>query len=897
MIEVKDLRHVYNTKSKNKVLALKGVSCKFESQGMYFIVGKSGCGKSTFLNLLGGLDKISIGDVLVDGVSMKGFSQSDYDSYRASYVGIIFQEFNLLEELTVFENIELQLNIAGITATTEMIEESLSKVGLSGYGERLPYELSGGERQRVAIARQLAKGAKLLLADEPTGNLDSGNAENVFEILKELSKEITVIIVSHDLDFAERYADEIIAMKDGVIESVEKKVEIVNENEEKAVYKSVKPKFPAKYVRKFAIKNIFKRKIRFAISLILSFIACAMFCILGSLVFVDAERSIADKLISDNTQFYQFIQGRQYDSGTINVGADRNNVTYLNQYNIEKKYSPYSDFLYQRNIKFGTPYYLIETNQSSPLGIFWYGNSYIQINSAEDIKNILGYDMVGESLPLNSQSAYITDYYALGMIYAGKTYLDGENKVALTADSKIEDLVGKTFVYETANSSVGGAVQPGSNPDVVNKTTNLLKVNGIIKTDYEKFGFIEKYEELQALVDKYPNGNVQYTTDDMFTIKEIAMKKLYCSLFVNDEWVNKIASAHGSLKFAEKGVIGGEGILFLENDGFFVNGENFSIDLRPVDNFIGHYDLLYTADGFQYLSEIEDISLEDNEIYLSKSDYEKFFGEKLKNEDYYYTEWVDTYPGGYYTYLPKNVVPPRVGETITLCLNYESIGKKIEREVVLKGVLFKENPEMQMMGITYISDEFFSELAYESNRPVSKILMKKAETREESLEYAKFFSEYTIYPDTDYTQEVIFTQHTLNAMSVLFLLFGSAFLLVALLMFANYMSSVIRDNYKSIGIIRAIGGTSGSVFNVYYMLGVLFYLITFVLYIVVYLIASPLLNGVFAKGVLAGVQFLYFSFISVFAVAGLMFLVMSLASIIPIRKVSKKSPIDSIRQN
>ena len=130
MIEVKDLRHVYNTKSKNKVLALKGVSCRFESQGMYFIVGKSGCGKSTFLNLLGGLDKISIGDVLVDGVSMKGFSQSDYDSYRASYVGIIFQEFNLLEELTVFENIELQLNIAGITATTEMIEESLTKVGL-----------------------------------------------------------------------------------------------------------------------------------------------------------------------------------------------------------------------------------------------------------------------------------------------------------------------------------------------------------------------------------------------------------------------------------------------------------------------------------------------------------------------------------------------------------------------------------------------------------------------------------------------------------------------------------------------------------------------------------------------------------------------------------------------
>ncbi len=880
MIEVRDLRHVYNTKSKNKVLALKGVSCTFETKGMCFIVGKSGCGKSTFLNLLGGLDKISIGDVLVDGVSMKSFSQSEYDSYRASYVGIIFQEFNLLEELTVFQNIELQLNIAGITATPEMIEESLTKVGLSGYGERLPYELSGGERQRVAIARQLAKGAKLLLADEPTGNLDSGNAENVFQILKELSKEIAVVVVSHDLDFANRYADKIITMKDGVIESVQNKTEIASDNEEKSVYKSIKPKFPPKYVGKFAIKNIFKRKIRFTISLILSFLACAMFCILGSVLKVDSDRSLSDKLFDDNVPYYQFIQGIDYNgNGNINVEADRKNVSYINQYNIENKYSPYTDFLYQRNIKFGTPYYTITTDRYSPTGIFWHGNSYIEINSAEDIKNILGYAMIGEYLPLDIQSAYITDYYAIGLIRANSKYIDGDANVALNSDAKIEDLIGKIFVME---------IYPGSSA--------TLKVAGILKTDYEKFGFIEKYEELQALVDKSPNGNVQYSTDDMFTIEELAMKKLYCSLFVNDEWVNKIASAHGSLKFAENGVIGGEGILFLENDGFFVNGKNFSIDVRPVHNFVGYYELLYTADGFQYLSETEDISLEDNEIYLSKSDYEKFFGEKLNNEDYYYTEWVDTYPGGYYTYPPKNVVPPRVGETITLCLNYESIGKKIEKEVVVKGVLFKESPEMQMMGITYISDEFFSELANESNTPVSKILMKKAETREESLEYAKFFSEYTIFADSDYTQDIIFTELTLIALRTLFLVFGSAFLVISMLMFINYISSVVSDSKKNIGIIRAIGGTSWSIFKIYYALGVIFYLITSVFYIASYVIALPLLNKVFAKGVLTGVQFLYFTFPIIGLVAVLLFVSMTLASLIPIIKVSKKSPIEAIRK-
>lgn len=897
MIEVRDLRHVYNTKSKNKVLALKGVSCRFESQGMYFIVGKSGCGKSTFLNLLGGLDKISIGDVLVDGVSMKNFSQSDYDAYRASYVGIIFQEFNLLEELTVFENIELQLNIAGIRATNEMIEESLTKVGLSGYGERMPYELSGGERQRVAIARQLAKGAKLLLADEPTGNLDSSNAENVFEILKELSKEITVIVVSHDLDFAERYADKIITMKDGLIEG-EKQLSAIDEKQEKSVYKSVKPRFPAKYVRKFAVKNVSKRKIRFAISLILSFIACAMFCILGSLVFVDAERSIADKLISDNAQFYHFIQGIQFEGGNINVEAGRDDFNYLNRYKIENKFVKNKDFLYQYKVQSGTQYYSVNTGKIPGGNYFWQKDSIVEISGAEDITNVLGYEMIGEYLPLDADSAYITDYLALGMIYAGETYLDGENKIALTEESKIEDLVGKTFVYETTSSSVGGAVQPGSNPNVANKTVNLLKINGIIKTDYEKYGFIERHKEIKAHIEANQNG--QIFLEDEFDEEETAMKKLYCSLFLNADGVKKIVEKSLGFVLCRKGVTyssNNNNRLFLEDDGFFINDKNYDVSLRKLSKSREYY--FATQDGCVQLAD-SDFEIADDEVVLGHSDYETIFGESLNIFDYFDAETVtDVYTGQTQTvYKPNKNVPPRIGETITLFLDHKSVNKTIIKNLTVKGVLFNGDPgasSLPAFGVN-LSKNTFTEFAMEANICVETVLMKKAETREQSFENVSFFSQFVAYPDTNYTQKVIFTQHTLNAMSVLFLLFGSAFLLVALLMFANYMSSVIRDNYKSIGIIRAIGGTSGSVFNVYSMLGVLFYLITFVLYIVVYLIAFPLLNGVFAKGVLVGVQFLYFSFITVFAVAGLMLLVMSLASLIPIIKVNKKSPMEAIRQ-
>ena len=215
MLEIRDLVKVYRPKKGVPVTAIDHVSLRLPEQGMVFLLGKSGSGKSTLLNLLGGLDTYDSGDILIRNESSRQFRQQQFDSYRNAYVGFIFQEYNVLEEFTVGANIALAIELQGKKATDEQINAILQEVDLAGYGGRRPNELSGGQKQRVAIARALVKEPKIIIADEPTGALDSNTGWQIFDTLKKLSADRLVLVVSHDREFAEQYADRIIELADG----------------------------------------------------------------------------------------------------------------------------------------------------------------------------------------------------------------------------------------------------------------------------------------------------------------------------------------------------------------------------------------------------------------------------------------------------------------------------------------------------------------------------------------------------------------------------------------------------------------------------------------------------------------------------------------------------------
>ena len=218
MLELKDIIKKYG-EGDNMVSALNGVSVAFRENEFVAILGHSGCGKTTLLNIIGGLDHYTSGDLIINGVSTKEYKDRDWDAYRNHSIGFIFQSYNLIPHQTVLANVELALTISGVSKSErrKRAKEALEKVGLGDQLHKKPNQMSGGQMQRVAIARALINDPDILLADEPTGALDSETSIQVMELLKEIAKDKLVIMVTHNPELADQYATRIIRIKDGLL--------------------------------------------------------------------------------------------------------------------------------------------------------------------------------------------------------------------------------------------------------------------------------------------------------------------------------------------------------------------------------------------------------------------------------------------------------------------------------------------------------------------------------------------------------------------------------------------------------------------------------------------------------------------------------------------------------
>ena len=234
MLLLKDIKKDYQTGSEI-VNALKGLNISFRKSEFVSILGQSGCGKTTLLNIIGGLDRYTSGDLIINGVSTKDYQDRDWDTYRNHSIGFVFQSYNLIPHLTIIENVALALTIGGLkySERKERAKEVLIKVGLEDKLTKKPNELSGGQMQRVAIARALVNEPEIILADEPTGALDSETSVQIMNLLKEIAKEKLVIMVTHNPDLAYQYSTRIVKMLDGHIidDSDPYKEEIVVHNE------------------------------------------------------------------------------------------------------------------------------------------------------------------------------------------------------------------------------------------------------------------------------------------------------------------------------------------------------------------------------------------------------------------------------------------------------------------------------------------------------------------------------------------------------------------------------------------------------------------------------------------------------------------------------------------
>lgn len=439
MISLQNISKTYTTTAKTKTQALKNISLDIADRGMVFILGKSGSGKSTLLNLLGGLDAPTEGEILIDGVSMKQFSQRDYDTYRNNYVGFIFQEFNLLADFNVRDNVALALTLSKSDNIDEKVAHALKQVELSDdYLNRRVDEMSGGEKQRIAIARAIIKDSKIILADEPTGNLDSATGESIWQILKNLSRERLVVVVSHDRESAEKYSDRIIEIADGLIKSDSGATQAdgdVHKNSDERVFLGVRNSLPFATCLKMGVNNLAQRKAKTVSVILIS--------ILTILTLLITEMFIA---FSPLTTIVNFI--KRYDIEYFAVQQWLRNED--------------GDFRYRHILRDDSRNYIDENCD------------YLIDNVVQNKQQLIdfGFTFYGEALELTPNSYYITKYEIENLIRLdtwGENYYIGDNgkEYALIEETPLESLIGKKVYL------------PAIHPD----EDNLFTIAGIIDTD------------------------------------------------------------------------------------------------------------------------------------------------------------------------------------------------------------------------------------------------------------------------------------------------------------------------------------------------------------------------------------------------------------------------------
>ena len=483
MIELRNVSKTYKPSKRVAVNALSNINLLFKEKGFVVLTGESGSGKTTLLNILAGLDVYTQGDMLIDGISTKRIKEKTWDEYRNKRVGIVFQNYSLLEEFSVKKNVSLALELQRISDKKDWVEWALDKVNMYDCMDKRVNKLSGGQKQRVAIARAIVKDPQIILADEPTGNLDTTNSEEIFELLKDLSKEHLVVVITHNVELANKYADRIIRLVDGeVVEDTKLTNELL---EEPTKEKSLPPKgLKVSSILGLGLSSMAKQWFRLLATIMMLIVMLTSIGIALGVSRYSKNSLIAEAIIQGNNSLLPI---NKYTEDNVFSKEDEKWLK-ANGYKCIPIIKNDNYLVFNR--------YGVATGVNGSIGLFneeislkkYYSmqpNGFVAI---EDIKECgCEYDLVKGAWPSNSFEVCITKYSAsvlmadgAGVRLSGST-LDLEDSRAITMDEII------------------GA------PVRVNDNT-LVTITGIVDTklddkyfDAKKENYEELFEELKGI--------------------------------------------------------------------------------------------------------------------------------------------------------------------------------------------------------------------------------------------------------------------------------------------------------------------------------------------------------------------------------------------------------------
>ena len=914
MLQVRSLVKVYKPKRGVPVTALAGINLTLPEKGMVFLLGKSGSGKSTLLNILGGLDRYNSGDILVMGKSTRSWRQSHFDSYRNTYVGFIFQEYNILNEFSVGANIGLALQLQGQKATTERINEILRQVDLEGYGTRNPNELSGGQKQRVAIARALVKNPKIIMADEPTGALDSNTGRQVLTTLKKLSRDKLVIVVSHDREFAEQYADRIVELADGKIIRDVERLQTAEVAEAVPVYMEDSVNLPEEYVLtaadKTAICDYIQKMIGMGKQPKFSLFSK------NSATFQPTDES----RISLSREGYKLIKSRLPMKYAFKLGASglkhkkfRLVMTILlscialGMFGLTDTFASYSyvDTATKSLSNQKVSYAAFEKAQEHKDDMF-YGTDYMDREDLERIRKKTGltvYPVYGCAgvVPGIAGEGFSGDYYMLdfaGCIPVDQQLLEdmGATVVAGKLPEKDSEVMISTHMLETYINY--GYQKPFSDftrtetvetaEDVLGKEITVngstVTICGVVDSgmDYSRYEHLKDFDYSSVDQDDFAAMVMV-----MVQLQELEYARRYSldGLLMTTE---SFAKASGNYKMLMSAT------------------DSARVYLNGMEGYIGQ--LAYLTEGelsrVTWLDGKSRTELAPDEVVLTVDQYNSLAGELINSSDEAYYRYDYQYQkehGGRY-YAPIAELPLK----LKLCYEPEYFYYEVDISAIAGEY------DLKLVGILEETSSYYSERVLLSKdmfgEEMPDMILQTLSPMPTSTQQIRKLVEFSAR-DFDSSKDGILQYNLMNpvcfelknmdmildVLASVFVWIGLVFVIFASLLFSSFIGTSISYKKEQIGILRAIGSRGADVFRIFFAESFIIAMINFVLSFGGTILVCAVLNEMLKRETGLLLTILNVGLRQALLLLGVCLLSAFVATFIPTRKIAAKRPIDAIR--
>lgn len=798
MIKLENINKFYTNSSGIRTIGLNNVNIEFECKGFVTIVGRSGSGKSTLLNILAGFDSFDNGDYLFNGESTIEFDDIKWDYFRRNSIGFVFQDFNLVSELNVIENIKLSLGEETDKNLCD-IDRILCMLEIEDCREKNINELSGGEAQRVSIARAIIKNPKVILADEPTGNLDEKSSKIVLDYLKLISRDILVILVTHDMEYADKYSDIVYRLSDGeIIEKREIEAPQSDANDFKMGIpeKSIETKLPVEVYKSIIQKNLGLKKKTFVLSILqfcLSFLLA--YLVISIITFNFGDVSIRSLRANDIDQ-YNFI----YDNNCFSSCIDQNRLLRDTIYNIDSEfensnilllvnspiyYSDFDDYLALEDI-------FIQRNQINYLAIYDQG----------DLEDRL----IGEESRAPNEIV-LSDYVAEMLIHYN-----------IVDVSDVSDMIGQII-----------------NLPIDYSYYNFIVV-GLVDTDYENY--------------------LSLGTSSLDSEKSLFGYKVendYSLIFLTQENLTYIKDNSRSVS-----------VLFSSiNNGLIIN------EIGDFDYILTKYSS-YTIYGSE--------PLEENEIVLPLSTILREEGISLLEFTSDSATYINLYVGSSYEFIG----------------NYDSDNPLSEGYIVV-GIIddtdFSSNDyNLRIMYVANIYfenlyDEYFDYLGFSGKVYLSG----------EDASVLNYIIESDYYYRTSisvYLYDVYGALSKLEDLVYIITAIVFALIFLQIYLFAN---NSVKRKTKLIGILRSQGISKRNIANMFMLESVIYTSLSFILFLLIAILFNYLIDKVLLETYGYRFTIFYFTVARLMLIVASALLITFLSTILPIKSIFKKEPIETIK--